>query len=60
VALFVPTLLPDGTRAVYFEAAAMIVTLILLGRFFEARAKGRTGSHGGRLGNFSDLVAGWS
>jgi Cu+-exporting ATPase len=43
VALFVPTLLPDGTRVVYFEAAAMIVTLILLGRFLEARAKGRTG-----------------
>lgn len=43
VALFAPTLLPDGTRAVYFEAAAVIVTLILLGRFLEARAKGRTG-----------------
>jgi Cu+-exporting ATPase len=28
---------------VYFEAAALIVTLILLGRFLEARAKGRTG-----------------
>ncbi len=26
---------------VFFETAAMIVTLILLGRFFEARAKGR-------------------
>ncbi|MFT7245018.1 MAG: heavy metal translocating P-type ATPase [Candidatus Azotimanducaceae bacterium] len=43
VALFMPMLLPEGTRAVYFEAAAMIVTLILLGRFLEARAKGRTG-----------------
>ncbi|MEJ2715715.1 MAG: heavy metal translocating P-type ATPase [Deltaproteobacteria bacterium] len=28
----------------YFDGAAMIVTLILLGRFFEARAKGRTSS----------------
>ncbi len=27
---------------VYFETAAMIITLILLGRFLEARAKGRT------------------
>ena len=27
--------------AVYFEAAAVIVTLILLGRWMEARAKGR-------------------
>jgi Cu+-exporting ATPase len=43
VALFAPSLLPAGTRVVYFEAAAVIVTLILLGRFLEARAKGRTG-----------------
>jgi heavy metal translocating P-type ATPase len=43
VALFAPALLPDGTRVVYFEAAAVIVTLILMGRFLEARAKGRTG-----------------
>lgn len=34
----------NGVRpAVYFEAAAVIVTLILLGRYFEARAKGQTG-----------------
>jgi Cu+-exporting ATPase len=44
VATFVPGLLPDGVRAVYFEAAAVIVVLILLGRFLEARAKGRTGA----------------
>ena len=43
VALFAPSLLPDGTRVVYFEAAAVIVTLILLGKYLEARAKGRTG-----------------
>ncbi|GGA26564.1 heavy metal translocating P-type ATPase [Neptunicoccus cionae] len=43
VALFAPTFLPEGTRVVYFEAAAVIVTLILLGRSLEARAKGRTG-----------------
>jgi P-type Cu2+ transporter len=29
---------------VYFESAAIIVTLILLGRFLEERAKGRTGA----------------
>ena len=44
VATFAPGLLPEGTRAVYFEAAAVIVTLILLGRYLEARAKGRTGA----------------
>ena len=44
VALFAPGLLPEGTRAVYFEAAAVIVTLVLMGRWLEARARGRTGS----------------
>ncbi|NYT62462.1 copper-translocating P-type ATPase [Alcaligenaceae bacterium] len=42
VATFIPSLLPAGTVNVYYEAAAVIVTLILLGRFLEARAKGRT------------------
>ena len=44
VALLAPTLLPEASRAVYFEAAAVIVVLILLGRWLEARAKGRTGA----------------
>ena len=44
VATFAPSLLPAGSVAVYFEAAAVIVTLILLGRWLEARAKGRTGA----------------
>jgi Cu+-exporting ATPase len=42
VATFVPEVLPPGTANVYFEAAVVIVTLILLGRVLEARAKGRT------------------
>ena len=42
VATFAPGLLPAGTVNVYYEAAAVIVTLILMGRFLEARAKGRT------------------
>ncbi|MBZ6077863.1 heavy metal translocating P-type ATPase [Microvirga puerhi] len=42
VATFLPDLLPDDAWNVYYEAAAVIVTLILLGRFLEARAKGRT------------------
>ncbi len=28
-------------KAIYFDSSAMIITLILLGRFFEAKAKGR-------------------
>ena len=42
IATFLPQLLPAGTVNVYYEAAAVIVTLILLGRTLEARAKGRT------------------
>jgi len=44
VATFLPGLLPEAVRAVYFEAAAVIVVLILLGRSLEARARGRTGT----------------
>jgi Cu+-exporting ATPase len=42
VATFAPFLLPPDARHVYFEAAAVIVTLVLLGRLLEARARGRT------------------
>lgn len=42
VATFIPSALPAGTVNVYFEAAAVIVTLILLGRLMEANARGRT------------------
>ncbi|WP_375057447.1 heavy metal translocating P-type ATPase [Zobellella sp. DQSA1] len=43
VATFAGHWLPEGTRHVYYEAATVIVTLILLGRYLEARARGRTG-----------------
>jgi Cu+-exporting ATPase len=49
VATFAPDLLPSTARAVYYEAAAVIVALILLGRWLEARAKGRTGAAIARL-----------
>jgi Cu+-exporting ATPase len=42
VATFLPQVLPAGTVHVYYEAACVIVTLILFGRYLEARAKGRT------------------
>jgi len=38
-----PTLLPAGVREVYFEAVGVILTLILLGRLFEVKAKAGTG-----------------
>ncbi|WP_114945055.1 heavy metal translocating P-type ATPase [Microvirga calopogonii] len=42
VATFLPGLLPAAMDNVYYEAAAVIVSLILIGRFLEAKAKGRT------------------
>ena len=49
VAALIPSIFPDsfrdahGTVGVYFEAAAVIVTLILLGQVLELRARSRTG-----------------
>jgi len=42
VATVVPDWLPEQSVSVYFEASAVIVTLILAGRYMEARAKSHT------------------
>jgi len=42
LALLVPWIFPEGSAHSYFEAAGVIITLILLGRLLEAVAKGRT------------------
>ena len=57
VATFAPGVLPEGTVNVYYEAAAVIVALILLGRFLEARAKGRTSEAIKRLVGLQAKVA---
>ncbi len=49
VATLIPDIFPDSFRtdghlAVYFEPAAVIVTLVLLGQVLELRARGRTSS----------------
>ncbi|WEF24993.1 heavy metal translocating P-type ATPase [Paracoccus sp. S3-43] len=44
VVVVLPGLIPPASRHVYFEAAAVIVTLILMGRWLEARAKGQAGA----------------
>ena len=50
VAVLAPGIFPDGFRnaegyvGVYFEAAAVIVTLVLLGQFMELRARQSTGN----------------
>jgi Cu+-exporting ATPase len=43
VATVAPGLLPSGLRDVYYETVGVIITLILLGRLFEAKAKAGTG-----------------
>ncbi len=42
VVIAAPSIFPAGTAKTYFEAAGVIVTLILLGRLLEAIARGRT------------------
>ena len=41
--LFPPSFRVDGEVAVYFEAATVIITLVLLGQLLEAKARSRTG-----------------
>ncbi len=55
--VFLPGLVPAESRAVWFEAAAVIVTLILLGRALEARARGRAGAAIARLVGLQPRVA---
>ncbi|WP_309399460.1 heavy metal translocating P-type ATPase [Cerasicoccus maritimus] len=48
VAVIAPHLLPaefkmDGHAPIYFESAAVIISLVLLGQMLEARARGKTG-----------------
>ena len=49
VAAFAPFLLPLGAANVYFESSSVIITLILMGRYLEAKAKGRTSEAISRL-----------
>jgi Cu+-exporting ATPase len=44
VVTIAPGLFPEGTANVYFEASAVIITLILVGRWLESIARGRTSS----------------
>lgn len=63
VATFVPTAFPEGFRRmdgsvpVYFEAAAVITVLVLLGQVLELRARERTGGAIRALLNLSPKIA---
>ncbi len=43
LSVFAPDVLPPGTANVYFEAASVVIALILLGRWLEALSRGRAG-----------------
>jgi heavy metal translocating P-type ATPase len=57
VATVLPNVLPAQSQHVYYEAAAVVLTLILLGRWLEAKAKGRTSEALSRLVKLSPDVA---
>jgi Cu+-exporting ATPase len=42
VAVLAPGLFPEGTAHPFYEATAVVITLVVLGQALEARAKGRT------------------
>ncbi|MEO2159290.1 MAG: copper-translocating P-type ATPase, partial [bacterium] len=37
-----PSYFPDGTAMPFFEATAVVITLVLLGQYLEAKARGKT------------------
>lgn len=47
----------DSMNALYFEGAAMIVTLVSLGKFLEARSKAKTGDALGKLVDLAPKTA---
>jgi Cu+-exporting ATPase len=55
--IFPPAMRPHGLVNIYFEAAAMIVVLVLLGQVLELRARSRTGSAIKALLNLAPPVA---
>jgi P-type Cu+ transporter len=56
-AVLVPSLFPAGTAKPFYEAAAVVVTLVVLGQALETRAKGKTSSALRRLLELAPPVA---
>jgi Cu+-exporting ATPase len=57
VVLLAPGLVPEGQRFVYFEAASVIIALVLFGRFLEARSRGRASAAIQRLMELAPATA---
>ena len=57
VAVAFPGLFPEGTAHPFYEATAVVITLVVLGQALEARARGRTSQAVRRLMDLRPLVA---
>ena len=57
VAVAFPELFPEGTAHPFYEATAVVITLVVLGQALEARARGRTSQAVRRLMDLRPLVA---
>ena len=57
VAVAFPALFPEGTAHPFYEAPAVVITLVILGQALEARAKGRTSQAVRGLMDLRPLVA---
>ena len=57
IAVAFPGLFPEGTAHPFYEATAVVITLVVLGQALEARAKGRTSQAVRRLMDLRPLVA---
>ena len=56
-AVALPWLFPEGTALPFYEATAVVITLVVLGQALEARARGRTSQAVRRLMDLRPLVA---
>ncbi len=57
VVTIAPGLFPASARHVYFESAAVVIALVLLGKYLEAIAKGRTSEAMKKLLNLQAKIA---
>ena len=57
VAVAFPGLFPEGTAHPFYEATAVVITLVVLGQALESRARGRTSQAVRRLMDLRPLVA---
>ncbi|MBL8805637.1 MAG: copper-translocating P-type ATPase [Rhodospirillales bacterium] len=57
LSVFAPAVLPPGTANAYFEAASVVIALVLLGRWLEALSRGRASHAIRRLVNLQPPTA---